>query len=110
MILAEAGDFSHFDSPDKILAFAGLSPSTYQSGQLNNRYAHMEKRGSGYLRYSLYNAVKYVCHWGPIFRAYLHKKRDEGKHYNVALPHAAKKPLRLIFALEKSRQPYQAAA
>ena len=31
MILAEIGDFSRFDSADKILAYAGLSPSTYQS-------------------------------------------------------------------------------
>lgn len=53
MIIAEIGDFNNFDSPDKILAFAGLSPSTYQSGQLNNCYAHMEKRGSKYLRYAL---------------------------------------------------------
>ena len=29
MILAEIGDFSRFDSPDKLLAYAGLSPSTY---------------------------------------------------------------------------------
>jgi len=29
MILAEVGDFSRFDSPDKVLAYAGLSPSTY---------------------------------------------------------------------------------
>ena len=35
MIIAEIGDFKRFDSPDKILAFAGLSPSTYQSGQLD---------------------------------------------------------------------------
>jgi len=32
MIIAEIGDFSKFDSPDKILAYAGLSPSTYQFG------------------------------------------------------------------------------
>lgn len=44
-IIAEIGDFSNFSSPDKILAFAGMSPSTYQSGQLQNCYAHMEKRG-----------------------------------------------------------------
>lgn len=30
MILAEIGDFNRFDSPDKILAYSGLSPSTYQ--------------------------------------------------------------------------------
>ena len=88
MILAEVGDFTRFDSPDKLLAYAGMSPSTY----------------------ALYNAAKYVCHWDPTFAAYLAKKRAEGKHYNVALSHAAKKLVRLIFAMEKSRQPYCSAA
>lgn len=110
MILAEVGDFTRFDSPDKLLAYAGMSPSTYQSGQLKNCYPHMEKRGSRYLRYALYNATKYVCHWDPTFAAYLSKKRAEGKHYNIALSHAAKKLVRLIFAMEKSMQPYCPAA
>ena len=112
MILAEIGDFSRFDSPDKILAYAGLSPSTYQSGQLslNGAYSHMEKRGSRYLRYAIYNATKYVCLWEPSFAAYLAKKRAEGKHYNVAISHAAKKLVRLIYALEKSGQPFRSAA
>ena len=112
MILAEIGDFSRFDSPDKILAYAGMSPSTYQSGQLSlsGTYSHMEKRGSRYLRYALYNATKYVCLWNPTFAAYLAKKRAEGKHYNVALSHAAKKLVRLIYAIEKSQKPYCSAA
>ena len=107
---AEVGDFTRFDSPDKLLAYAGMSPSTYQSGQLKNCYPHMEKRGSRYLRYALYNATKYVCHWDPTFADYLAKKRAEGKHYNVALSHAAKKLVRLIFAMEKSGMPYRLAA
>ena len=106
MILAEIGDFSNFDSADKILAYAGMSPSTYQSGQLTNCYAHMEKRGSRYLRYAIFNATKYVS----TFAAYLAKKRAEGKHYNVAISHAAKKLVRLIYAIEKSGQPYRSAA
>jgi len=110
MILAEIGDFSRFDSPDKILAYAGLSPSTYQSGQLTSTYSHMEKRGSRYLRYALFNATKYVCLWEPTFAVYLAKKRSEGKHYNVAVSHAAKKLVRLIYALEKSGQPFINAA
>lgn len=109
MILAEIGDFTHFESPDKILAYAGLSPSTYQSGQLTSSYAHMEKRGSRYLRYALFNAAKYVCVWEPTFAAYLAKKRAEGKHYYVAISHAVKKLVRLIFALQKSGKPYLAA-
>ena len=110
IILAEVGDFSNFDSPDKILAYAGLSPSTYQSGQLTNCYSHMEKRGSRYLRYAIFNAAKYVCIHDPTFAAYLAKKRAEGKHYNVAISHAAKKLVRLIYAMEKSQQPYRQAA
>lgn len=110
MIIAEIGDFNRFDSPDKILAYAGMSPSTYQSGKLDNCYSHMEKRGSRYLRYALYNATKYVCHWDESFGAYLEKKRAEGKHYNVALSHAAKKLVRLIYAMERSGQPYSKAA
>ena len=106
MIITEIGDFSRFDSADKILAYAGMSPSTYQSGQLDNCYSHMEKRGSRYLRYALYNATKYVCHWDESFCAYLSKKRSEGKHYNVALSHATKKLVRLIFAMEKSGKAY----
>ena len=112
MILAEIGDFSRFDSPDKLLAYAGLSPSTYQSGKLNanGAYAHMEKRGSRYLRYALFNATKYVCIWEPSFAAYLDKKRAEGKHYNVAISHAAKKLVRLIYALQTSGKAYLPAA
>ena len=112
MILAEIGDFSRFDSPDKLLAYAGLSPSTYQSGKLNatGAYSHMEKRGSRYLRYALFNATKYVCIWEPSFAAYLAKKRAEGKHYNVAISHAAKKLVRLIFALQTSGKVFQTAA
>ena len=106
MILAEIGDFSRFDSPDKILAYAGLSPTTYQSGQLDSSYSHMEKRGSRYLRYALFNATKFVCIWDPTFSAYLAKKRAEGKHYNVAVSHAAKKLVRVIYQLEKTGQPY----
>ena len=112
MILAEIGDFSRFDSPDKVLAYAGMSPSTYQSGQLSlsGTYSHMEKRASRYLRYALYNATKYVCLWDPGFAAYLAKKRAEGKHYNVAISHAAKKLVRVIYHLEKTNQQYIKAA
>lgn len=97
MIIAEIGDFSNFSSPDKILAYSGMSPSTYQSGHLTNCYAHMEKRGSRYLRYALYNATQHVCRWDKTFADYLAKKRSEGKHYNVAISHAVKKLVRVIY-------------
>ena len=107
MIIAEIGDFNRFSSPDKILAYAGLSPSTYQSGQLDSSYSHMEKRGSRYLRYALFNATKFVCIWDNRFAVYLAKKRAEGKHYNVAISHAAKKLVRVIYRMEITGLSYQ---
>lgn len=99
MIIAEIGDIKRFSSPDKILAYAGMSPSTYQSGQLTSSYSHMEKRGSRYLRYALFNATKFVCNCDRTYGEYLAKKRAEGKHYSVAVSHAAKKLVRLIYHL-----------
>jgi len=107
MIVSEIGDFSRFDSPDKILAYAGCSPTTYQSGQLYSSHAKMEKRGSKYLRWALINAARYVCNWEPTFAAYLEKKRSEGKHYYVALSHAAKKLVRLLYHLETTGEKYK---
>ena len=109
MILAELGDISRFDNPDQILAYAGLSPSTYQSGQLTSSYAHMEKRGSRYLRYALFNATKFVCHWEPGFNAYLSKKQSEGKHYYVAVSHACKRLVRLIYRMQLTGEPFRTA-
>jgi transposase len=106
MIIAEIGDFSKFDSPDKILAYAGLSPSIYQSGHFESSHSKMEKRGSRYLRYALFNATKFVCCWDTNFAEYLAKKRAEGKHYYVAISHAAKKLVRVIYHLEKTGQLY----
>ena len=100
IILAEVGDFSAFSNADKLLAYAGCSPTTYQSGQLTSTHAKMEKRGSKYLRYALFNAVKKVCRWDKTFKAYLDRKKSEGKHPTSAAVHAVKKLMRLIYHLQ----------
>jgi transposase len=107
MIIAEIGDFDNFSSPDKILAYAGLAPSIYQSGQFTASYSRMEKRGSRYLRYALFNSAKYVCQWDDTFSEYLAKKRSEGKHYYVAISHACKKLIRVIYHLETTGESYK---
>ena len=107
MILAEIGDFTRFSNADQVLAYAGLSPSTYQSGKLISSYARMEKRGSKYLRYALFNAAKYASAWDERFRLYLSKKRAEGKHYYVAISHVINKLVRTIFRMEITHTSYQ---
>ena len=103
MILAEIEISSRFDSPDKILAYAGASPSTYQSGRWNFLWPFMEKRGLRYLRFAP-DQCHQIRSSNGMKLAYLQKKISEGKHYNVAITHAAKKLVRLIYAMEKIRQ------
>ena len=106
VIIAETNNFKDFERAEQVLAFAGLDPSVYQSGQLTSTHSKMVKRGSKYLRYAIFNATKYVCHWDPTFNAYLAKKRAEGKPYNVAVSHAAKKLTRVMFHLVKTNKEF----
>lgn len=106
MILAEIGDFSNFSGAEKILAFAGMEPSIYQSGQYTSTHAKMVKRGSKYLRFALYTAAKSVSIWDDNFKDFMQQKRSEGKPYNVAVSHVAKKLVRVLYSIETNHKTY----
>ena len=73
-ILAEIGDISRFDSPAKLLAFAGLDPSMYQSGKFFSTHSVMVKRGSKHLRFALMNSAIMVCMNDSVFNDFKNKK------------------------------------
>lgn len=102
IILAEIGDINNFSSPAKLLAFAGMDPSTYQSGKYNASKTPMVKRGSTYLRWAIMQAARLVSMRDTTFAAYMAKKRSEGKHFNVARSHVGKKLIRVIYSLLKN--------
>lgn len=102
IILAEIGDIERFTKPAKLLAFAGLEPSTYQSGKFNATHTPMVKRGSTYLRWAILTSARTVSMRDETFSTYLAKKRSEGKHFYVAMSHVAKKLIRVIFHILKS--------
>lgn len=106
-ILAEIGDINNFDSPAKLQAFAGLDPSTYQSGKFTATHSVMVKRGSKYLRWALLTATRLVCMRDKTFNDYKNQKLAEGKHYFVALSHTTKKLIRVIYYLLKTNSTYQ---
>jgi transposase len=105
-ILAEIGDIHAFSTPAKLLAFAGCEPSVYQSGKFTASKTPMVKRGSKYLRYALYLATDKACLHNPTFRAYVQKKRSEGKHHFTAMSHGMKKLSRIIFAILSKNTPF----
>lgn len=99
IIHAEIGDIKRFSSPDKLLAFAGLEPSTFQSGKYQANKTPMTKRGSTYLRWAIMQAARLVARRCPDFQTYKDKKLREGKHFFVALGHVSKKLVRVIYKL-----------
>ena len=70
MILGEIGDIHRFSSPNKLLAYAGLDPSVYQSGNFQAKKTRMSKRGSKVLRYALVNAAHNVVKSNATFKTY----------------------------------------
>ncbi|SNV45244.1 transposase [Streptococcus acidominimus] len=108
IILAEIKTIHNFKNPNQLQAFAGLDPAIYQSGQMDNT-GHMVKRGSSYLRYALIQAAKLISIYSPHFKAYLRLKISQGKHYNVAVTHVAKKLTRIIYHLLKTNQTFDEA-
>ena len=91
MILGEIGDIHRFLSPNKLLAFAGLDPSVYQSGNFQAKRTRMSKRGSRVLRYALVNAV-----WNVV------RNNDTFKAYNT-LGHCSGKVVRIIWKMHTDK-------
>lgn len=102
IMLAEIGEIERFSTPAKLLAFAGMEPSTYQSGKFTASRTPMVKRGSTYLRWAIIQATRLVSMRDTTFSEYMNKKRSEGKHYSVAQSHVGKKLIRVIFYLLKN--------
>ena len=99
MILGEIGDIRRFPGPKQLLAFAGLDPSVYQSGNFQAKHTRMSKRGSKVLRYALMNSAHNVVKNNSTFKAYYDAKMAEGRtHYN-ALGHCAGKLVRIIYKM-----------
>ena len=99
-IIGEIGDFNQFPNASKLLAYAGLEPSTIQSGTMEQN-GKMVKHGSPHLRYILMNiAITIIMHNPVFYQYYLKKHQTEGKSHRVALSHVVRKLVRVIFLLE----------
>lgn len=57
LFLTELGDLSRFKNRKQIAAFLGLAPSTYESGQANDRKGHITRQGPARVRKLLCQAT-----------------------------------------------------
>ena len=96
------GDISRFNKSCQLLAYSGLDPSIYQSGNFEARSTRMSKRGNSLLRYNLVYAAHNLVLHNKTFKEYYDLKRSQGKTHYCALGHCAHKLVRIIFKILKS--------
>jgi len=119
-IISEIGEIDRFTDPKKLVAFAGVDPSVFESGKFTATKNRITKRGSSRLRHALYMAVRCAirdCRKSKTsdeiiprnkkLREFYDKKRDEGKPFKVAVIACVNKLLHWIFALLKNRTTFQ---
>lgn len=106
-ILSEIGDISRFKNSSALVAYAGIDPTVRQSGEFNSNHNHMSKRGSSYLRHTLFLAASCCVFHNSPFYDYYHKKRDQGKHHFVAVGAVSRKLTTVVYAILKSGKPYE---
>ena len=100
-LMAEIGDVRRFPRKQSLVAFAGIDPAPNDSGDKYGRNSGTTKRGSPYLRKTLFNIM--TCYLQnapenePVFQ-FIDKKRAEGKPYYVYMTAAANKFLRRYYA------------
>ena len=99
-LMAEIGDIRRFAGKQSLVAFAGVDPMPNQSGAKDHRSNRSSKRGSPYLRKTLFNLMSMLLQLAPsdvpVYQ-FLDRKRSEGKPYYVYMTAGANKFLRIYY-------------
>lgn len=106
-ILGEIGAISKFKSSKQLLAYAGFDPVIYESGKFISSYGTMSKRGSKYLRTTIWRASLTLVRCDEALRNYYLKKKSENMHHNKILGHIGKKFLKLPYSILKYKLTFQ---
>lgn len=92
-IIGEVQDISRFPKTKHLIAYAGLDTKIRQSGDALNSTGRLTKRGSSYLRNSLFIGANVARQHDDQFMALYDKKRAEGRTYKEATIVVARKLL-----------------
>ncbi|HID72017.1 MAG TPA: IS110 family transposase [Thermoplasmata archaeon] len=108
-IIAEIGDVKRFHSADALAKYAGLWWPRKQSGEFEAEERRLNKSGNKYLRYYLVEAASSMRVHNEEYRRFYQKKYQEAvsHHHKRALVLTARKLVRLVFSLLKTKQLYQ---
>lgn len=107
-IHAESDPISDFKHPWQYVAYAGLDPSCYNSGNMHGTHTSISKRGSPYLRRALYLAACAVYRRQRAFQSLYQAYRKKGRHHTFAMVVVAHKLARVIWRLLTDKRDFRA--
>lgn len=107
VIIGEIGDINRFETPGKLVAFAGLDATVNQSGEFYGTKSRLSKRGSPYLRRAIWLAASRAAFCDPILSGYYQSLKARGKHHLTAISAVARKMCNIIFTILRENRPYQ---
>jgi transposase len=87
-----------YKNDKKLIAAAGLDPSTYQSGKYEGS-SRISKRGNRHLRRVIWLMTRTAVFSDGLFRTYFHKRKSQGLCYKMAILATAHKLIRVLFAM-----------
>lgn len=90
------------------VAYAGLDPRQYKSGESVERKVRISKAGNRHLRRALFMPALVAVRHNPHFRAFYRQLLAKGKFKMVALVAIMRKLLHAIYGIFKSQQPFDA--
>ena len=103
-LIAEIGDVTRFTHREALTAFAGVDPGKNDSGQHVQKSVKTSKKGSPYLRKTLFQVMDSLIKRSPVddpVYAFMDKKRAQGKPYYVYMTAGANKFLRIYYGRVK---------
>jgi transposase len=107
-LLASGGDLRRFDHPGKLAAFAGLNPTTRESGTWKGRRC-LSKIGHATLRAKLYMPAVVAQRYNPSIKALVDRLLAKGKPRPLALGAAMRKLLHIAWGVIRSGKPFDPA-
>lgn len=103
-ILSEIGDIGNYTKASQIIKLAGVAPYEHESSQYRAQHTAITKKGSKYLRKTLYQIITPVIRHNEVFKQYYNLKLSQGKGHRCAQGHCVRKLLRIIYHLLSENQ------
>jgi len=105
-IVSEIGNITRFERANQLVAYAGLDTRIKQSGDFSATNTKLSKRGSPYLRRSIWLAATVAAFKDPALSIYYQGLRARGKAHGTAIGAVARKLTNIIFAVLRDQKPY----